>query len=114
MFGEIKFFVGLQVHQMKYGIYITQSKYVKEILKTFGLEDSKPVSTPMVIGHKLSKNDDSTEVIQTLYRSMIGKLQYVVHRRPSIALSIEIVARFSANSRENHLMAVKRIMRYLN
>ena len=74
MFGEIKFFVGLQVYQMKYGIYITQSKYVKEILKTFGLEDSKLVSTPMVIGHKFSKNDDLAKVNQTLYRSMIGKL----------------------------------------
>ena len=113
MFGEIKFFVGLQVYQMKYGIYITQSKYIKEILKTFGLEDSKPVSTPMVTTLKLSKNDDSTEVNQTLYRSMIGKLQYVVHNRPDIALAIGIVARFFANPKENHLMAVKRIMRYL-
>ena len=74
MFGEIKFFVGLQVYQMKYGIYITQLKYFKEILKNFGLEDSKLVSTPMVIGHKLSKNDDLAEVNKTLYRSMIGKL----------------------------------------
>ena len=89
MSGEIKFFVGLQVYQIKYGIYmITQSKYVKEILKTFGLEDSKPVSTPMVTTHKLSKNDDSVKVNLTLYRSMIGKLQYVVHSRPNIALSI--------------------------
>lgn len=78
--------MGLQVYQMKYGIYITQSKYVKEILKTFGLEDSKLVSTPMVTGHKLSKNDDSAELNQTLYRSMIGKLQYVVYSRPNIAL----------------------------
>ena len=97
MFGEIKFFVGLQVYQMKYGIYITQSKYVKEILKTIGLEDSKPISTPMMIGHKLSKNDVSTKVNQTLYRSMIGKLQYVIHSRPDIALTIGIVARFSTN-----------------
>ena len=67
----------------------------------------------MVIGHKLSKNDDSTEVSQTLYRSLIGKLQYVVHSQPNIALSIGIVARFSTNPRENHLMAIKRIMRYL-
>ena len=50
---------------------------------------------------------------QTLYRSMIGKLQYVVHSRLDITLSIGIVTRFSANTRENHLMAVKRIMRYL-
>ena len=62
MFEEIKFFVGLQVHQLKHGIFVTQSKYIKEILKTFGLEDSKPISTPMVTGHKLSKNDESVEV----------------------------------------------------
>ena len=113
MFGEIKFFVGLQVHQLKHGIFVTQSKYIKEILKTFGLEDSKSVSTPMVTGHKLSKNDESTEVNQTMYRSMIGKLQYVVHRRLDIALAIWIEARFSTNPRENHLMVVKRILRYL-
>ena len=57
MFGEIKFFFGLQVHQLKHGIFVTQSKYIKEILKTFRLEDSKLVSTLMVRGHKLSKND---------------------------------------------------------
>ena len=67
MFGEIKFFVGLQINQLKNGNFITQSKYVKEILKTFGMKDSKLVSRPMVIGHKLSKNDESSEVNQTLY-----------------------------------------------
>ena len=63
---------------MKHGIFITQSKYVKERLKFFGMEDSKLGITPMVTGHKISKNDDSTEVNQTLYKSMIGKLKYVV------------------------------------
>ena len=77
------------------------------------MEDSKPISTPMVIGHKLLKNDNLAKVNQTLYRSMIRKLQYVVHNRPNIALSIGIVVKFFANPRENHLMAVKRIMRYL-
>lgn len=57
IFGEIKLFVGLQVHQMKDGFYITQSKYFKEILKTFGMEDSKLFGTPISTGHKLSKND---------------------------------------------------------
>ena len=74
MFGEIKFFVGLQVHQLKHGIFVTQSKYIKEILKTFGLEDSKPINTPMETRHKLYKNDEFSEVNQTMYRSMIGKL----------------------------------------
>ena len=96
---------------MKHGIFISQLKYIKEILKTFGLEDSKPVSTPMVTSHKLSKNDELVEINQTLYKSMIGKLQYVVHKKPNIALAIGIIVRFSTNPKENHLMAVKMIMR---
>ena len=53
MFGKIKFFVGLQIQQKKDCIYITQSKYIKEILKKFGMEDSRPIGTPMSIGHKI-------------------------------------------------------------
>ena len=49
MFGEIKFFVGLQIHQSKNSIYITQSKYIKEILKKIGMEDSKLVGTPCIL-----------------------------------------------------------------
>ena len=110
MFGEIKFFFGLQIKQKKDGIYITQSKYIKEILKKFGMEDSRLVGTPMSIGHKLSINDDSKEVDQTTYRSMIGKLLYVVHTRLNIALAVGMVERFSKNLRENHMMAIKRII----
>ena len=113
MFGEIKLFVGLQIQKNKNGIYITQSKYIKEILKKFGMEYSRPVGIPMSIGYKLSKNDDSKEVDQTTYRSMIGKLQYVVHTRPDIALVVGMVARFSTNLKKNHMMKIKRIMRYL-
>ena len=113
MFGEIKFFVSLQINKLKHETFITQSKYVKEILNFFGMEDSKPISTPMVTGHKLSKNDESREVNQTLYKSVIGKLQYVVHSKPDIALPVGIVVKFSANPKDNHIMAVKRIMRYL-
>ena len=107
MFGEIKLFVGLQIQQTKDGIYITQSKFIKEILKKFGMEDSRPVGTPMSTGHKLSKNDDSKEVDYTTYRSMIGKFQYVVHTRRDIALAVGMVARFSTNPKENHMMTIK-------
>ena len=113
MFGEIKFFVGLQIQQRKNGIYITQSKYIKEILKKFGMEDSKLVGNPMCTRLKLTKDDESKEVDQTLYRSMIGKLQYVVHTRPDISLIVGIVEIFLAKPRETHIMSIKRIMRYL-
>ena len=77
------------------------------------MEDSRPVSIAMAIGHKLSKNNDTTYVNKTLYRSMIGKLQYVVQNIPGIALVVGIVARFFTSPKENHMMDVKRRLRYL-
>lgn len=55
-------------------MYITQSKYTNKILKKFGMEDSRPIGTPISTRHMLSKNDDSKEVDQITYRSMIGKI----------------------------------------
>jgi len=65
MLGELSFFLGLQVNQMNNGIFISQIKYVKEMLKNFTMEDCKPVSTPMMIGYKLSKDDQAPLVDQT-------------------------------------------------
>ncbi|GLJ46748.1 hypothetical protein SUGI_0985860 [Cryptomeria japonica] len=113
MIGEIKFLIVLQVSQVKNGIFISKTKYIREILKTFGMEDSKPVGPPMVIGCKLSKNDEANEVNETLYQSMISKLQYAVHSRPDIVQAIGLVARFAANPKATHMVAVKRIFRYL-
>lgn len=79
---------------MKDGIFITKSTYVKEVLKKFGMGDCKPVGTPMVIGYKLSKMDDSALVDKKQCRSMIGKIHYVVHNRLNIAHVVGLVARF--------------------
>ena len=62
MIGEIKFLIGLQVSQLKGGILIRQTKYVKEILKKIGLEEAKLVGTLMVNSCKLSKEDESLEL----------------------------------------------------
>ena len=87
--------MGLNVKQTNKGIFINQSKYVKEILKTFKMEDCNPVCTPMITGSKLSK-DDSTAVDKTLYKSMIGKLIYLTQSRPDISNAVGIVGRFAA------------------
>ena len=57
--GELSCFIGLQISQLNKGILISQTKYIKEMLKKFKIEDCTPVNTPMVIGCKLSKNDES-------------------------------------------------------
>ena len=113
LLGELTFFLGLQISQRTEGIFITQTKYIKEMLKKFQMEDCKPVSTPMITGCKLSKDDESKEVDQRLYRSMIGSLLYVTASRPDVMQAIGQVARFQAAPKENHIIAVKRIFKYL-
>ena len=82
------------------------------MLKKFGMEDCKPVSTPILTGCKLRKDDES-KVDQKLYRSMIGSLLYVTTSRPDAMQAIGLVARFQANPKEAHVLTIKRIFRYL-
>eukprot|EP00253_Pinus_taeda_P031507 PITA_31507 len=77
LLGELTYFLGLQIQQNEGGIFLSQTKYLKQILKKHGMEDSKPVCTPMVTGCSLSANDESAAVHQPTYRSMIGSLLYL-------------------------------------
>jgi hypothetical protein len=113
MLGELSFFLGLHISQTNKGIFISQTKYIKEMLKKFEMEDYKPVNTPMVTGCKLSKEDESKEANQTLYRSMIGNLLYVTTSRPYIMQAVGLVGRFQDAPKETHVQEVKRIFRYL-
>lgn len=113
LLGELNFFFGLQISQVDDGIFISKSKYIKEMLKKFGMEDCKLASTPIIIGCKLRKDDESKEVDQKLYKSMIGRLLYVTSSRSYVMQAVGQVARFQATPKETHVLAVKRIFRYL-
>ena len=113
MMGELKFFLGIQINQCKDGVYVHQSKYTKELLKKFKLEDCKVMNTPMHPTCNLSKEDEGAKVDQKLYRGMIGSLLYLTASRPDILFSVCLCARFQSDPRESHMTAVKRIFRYL-
>jgi hypothetical protein len=113
MIGEMPFFLGLQITQKSEGIFISQEKYLREMLKRFQMEDSKPMSTPMVTGCKLSKNDDSPDVDQSSYRFMIGNLLYITTSRPDIMHVVGLVGRYQAAPKHSHFLDVKRIFKYL-
>nr|GEV53691.1 hypothetical protein [Tanacetum cinerariifolium] len=72
MMGKLNFFFGLQIKQMEDGIFFNKSKYIKEMLKKFGLKESKPIKTPMSIDTKLTKDEKCESVDSTKYRGMIG------------------------------------------
>nr|GEY44064.1 hypothetical protein [Tanacetum cinerariifolium] len=113
MMGEVNFFLGLQVKQMEDGIFFNQSKYIKEMLKKFGLEDSKPTKTPMSTEIKLTKDDEVDSVDSSKYQGMIGSLLYLTASRPNIMFSVCLCARIQENPKTTHLEAVKRIFRYI-
>ncbi|GJW93147.1 putative ribonuclease H-like domain-containing protein [Tanacetum coccineum] len=86
--GELTFFLGLQVHQKKDGIFISQDKYVGEILKKFGFTKVKTASTPIETQKPLLKDEDGEEVDVHMYRSMIGSLMYLTSSRPDIMFAV--------------------------
>jgi hypothetical protein len=110
---ELSFFLGLQIHQSKQGVFISQTKYIREMLKRFGMEDCKLVITPMKTSCKLSKDDGSKSIDQRQYRSMIGNLLYVTASRPDVMQAVGQVAQFQAAPKESHVLAVKRIFKHL-
>ncbi|GJZ93820.1 putative ribonuclease H-like domain-containing protein, partial [Tanacetum coccineum] len=111
--GELTFFLGLQVKQKEDGIFISQDKYVTEILKKFGFNDVKTTSIPMETQKLLLKDEDGEEMDVHLYRSMIGSLMYLTSSRPDIMFAVCACARYQVNLKVSHLHAVKRIFRYL-
>jgi hypothetical protein len=113
MIGELSYFLGLQVNQSSARIFISQEKYLKEMLKKFQMEDSSPVSTPMVVGCKLGKDDISLDVDQRTYRSMIGNLLYITASRPDIMQVVGMVGRYQSAPKQSHLVVVTSIFKYL-
>ena len=113
LMGELNYFLGLQVKQTKEGIFINQAKYIKKIIKKFGMESSKSMSTPMSPACRLDKDENGSNVDQKLYRGMIGSLLYLTASRPDILYSVCVCARFQSSPKETHMLAVKRIIKYL-
>ncbi|GKB56521.1 putative ribonuclease H-like domain-containing protein [Tanacetum coccineum] len=111
--GELTFFLGLQVKQNKAGIFISQDKYVAEILKKFDLVNVKTAITPMETKVALTKDEEAVDVDVHLYRSMIGSLMYLTASRPDIMYAVCVCSRFQVTPKTSHLNAVKRIFKYL-
>ena len=98
MMGELGFFLGLKIKQTNDGVMIHQQKYLKELLKRYGLQDSKSYETPIPTSTKLSLDEKGKDVEGKLYRGIIGSLLYLIASRPNIVFSVGLCARFQSNS----------------
>jgi hypothetical protein len=113
MIGELTFFLGTQVKQMRQGTFVHQAKYTKDLMKKFNMADLKPVSTPMSSTALLGLDEDGEAVNQREYRSMIGSLLYLTATRSDIQFAVGLCAHFQASPRSSHWMAVQQVFRYL-
>ncbi|GJR07525.1 uncharacterized mitochondrial protein-like protein [Tanacetum coccineum] len=103
--GELTFFLGLQVKQKADGIFISQDKYVAEILKKFDFANVKTASTPIETQKPLVKDEEASDVDVHLYRSMIGSLMYLTASRPDIMFAVCACSRFQVTPKSSHLSA---------
>nr|GEV80515.1 retrovirus-related Pol polyprotein from transposon TNT 1-94 [Tanacetum cinerariifolium] len=113
LMGEMKFFLGLQIHQPPHGIFINQATYALKILHKHGMEKGQSIGTPMATKPKLDADLSGNPVDQTVYRSKIGSLMYLTSSRLDIVQTVCFCARYQSRLTEKHLKEVKRIFRYL-
>ena len=111
MVSELSFFLGLETES---GIFVSQPKYARELLKKFGMISSKHSRTPMSTIVKLSPDSAGKEFNETLQRSMIGSLLYLTTSCPDISYSVGVCARYQHKLKESHVSAVKRILKYVS
>lgn len=111
--GLLSYYLGIEVHQGNDGITINQSTYAQKLLKMGGLAGCNSACVPMEPRLKLTKNSDRPSVDSTFYRSLVGSLRYLVHSRPDIAFAVGYFSRFMESPRDDHLTAVKHILRYV-
>ncbi|KAK6118919.1 hypothetical protein DH2020_047337 [Rehmannia glutinosa] len=112
MMGELIFFLGLQVKQLKDGTFISQTKYTRDLIKKFGMEEKSSVKIPMNTSVKMDMDADGKTVDQTRYRALIGSLLNLITSRPYITF-VGVCARFQSAPKESHTTVAKRILRYL-
>jgi histone deacetylase 1/2 len=111
--GSLHYFLGIQITRTPIGLFLSQSKYVKDLLLKSEMIDAKPCDTPCLPYHKLLKEDEEPYSNPKVSRSIVGALQYLTFIRPDIAFSIHQVCQFMQNPMVSHFTAVKHILRYL-
>ncbi|KAM1502979.1 hypothetical protein COP2_028602 [Malus domestica] len=111
--GDLHYFLGIQITRTSNGVFLSQTKYIKDLLQKTEMLDSKSCDTPCLPYNRLLKDDGELYNNPTLYRSVVGALQYLTFTRPDIAFSVHQVCQFMQEPMVSHFTAVKRILRYL-
>ncbi|CAL9029011.1 unnamed protein product, partial [Prunus brigantina] len=111
--GGLKYFLGIEVARSQQGIFLSQRKYVLDLLNETGMLGCKPADTPIVQNHNLEILPDQVPTNKDRYQRLVGRLIYLSHTRPDIAYAVSVVSQFMHSPSEIHMEAVMRILQYL-
>ena len=117
--GEAKFCLGIEIAQQSKGKYteiqLSQTGYVRELLERFGMQNCKPVNTPLSTGSKADDPEDASIDAESFpYRELVGGLMYLaIGTRPDIAHAVSYLSQFNSDPQQSHWIAAKRVLRYL-
>ena len=112
--GLMSYFLGIKVQQTDDGIFISQKKYVLNILKHFKMESSSAIRTPITEQLKMKKEGNGELVNPTYFKSIVGSFRYLTSTQPDIIYGVGIISLFMEKPYQSHLQAAKRILRYVN
>ena len=110
--GHLRYFLGIEVSRGTKGIFLSQRKYVLDLLQEVGMIGCRPAITPIEQNHHLL-SDSGKPVDRECYQRLVGKLIYLSHTRLDIAFAVSVVSQFMHDPRSSHMEAVIRILRYL-
>ncbi|XP_070662500.1 uncharacterized mitochondrial protein AtMg00810-like [Malus domestica] len=109
--GALHYFLGIEVKRSSTGIFLSQTKYILDLLTKANMVEAKPCSTPLStsnLDHHSPLLDNASE-----YRSLVGALQYLTWTRPDLSFAVNLMCQFMHTPRVSHFQDVKRILRYL-
>ncbi|RVW53763.1 Retrovirus-related Pol polyprotein from transposon TNT 1-94 [Vitis vinifera] len=111
--GIMNYFLGMEIYQFSLGIFISQRKYVVDILKEFKLESCKEVATLLAQNEKISKNDGAKLEEPSAYRSLIGSLLYLIATKPDLMFPASFLSRFMSSPSNVHMGVAKNVLKYV-
>lgn len=105
--GSLSYFFGLEVKQVRNGIFLSQTKYAKDLLVKVGMDNISACNSPCLPHSQMTKDQGTLLKDPTVYINIVGALQYLTFTRPNIAYSVNIMCQFMTNPTDVHFAAVK-------